>query len=414
MIQYLDLLKKIVTEGEVREASRPGLPKTRGIFSHTMEFDLLKDGFPILTTKEVKFEKVVAELLWFLRGSNTLKPLIHDGCNIWNKDGYRFAQETNRLGKDESYEGYIKRVKENKHYTGQLGKIYGPQWRNWNDSFDQIANLINGLRNRPTERYHIVTAWNPSDFLETKDSAALPACHMMFQCYVSEGRYLDLCMIQRSCDTFLGVPFNITSYALLLTILADLSDLLPGRFIWHGMDIHVYENHLDQINEQISRTPLPLPSFSNSECYFTALDIFEEDVEESNGVVTSYILDRFLNRIVKEDFSLLGYKHHPAIKGELSVGTNRILPSFDAEPFIGKTSLTIQELHKRVNKLQKVAQKRGLELELEGEGRDPNCVILFLWNEDKTSHTHVYITVEDSRIVQEEALWKLDLWINKQ
>lgn len=228
MKQYLDFIKKIMNEG-VDRSDRTGTG-TRSIFSHEMRIPL--DRFPLLTTKNVHFKSVVAELLWFLQGSTNIQSLKEQNVKIW--DAWADAQ-------------------------GNLGPVYGYQWRSWPDAsgqpIDQIARLVEDLKNKPESRRHIVSAWNVSML----DQMALPPCHMMFQCYSHEGK-LSLKIIQRSADAFLGVPFNIASYALLCHMLAQVTDHMVGELIWSGGDCHIYHNHFDAVALQSARTPGELPT----------------------------------------------------------------------------------------------------------------------------------------------------------
>lgn len=227
MKQYLELVEKVLKTGEVRE-DRTGTG-TVSIFGHQSRYDL-REGFPILTTKKIFFSSVVKELLWFLRGETNIKTL---ECSIWNE----WANE-----------------------EGELGPVYGSQWRNWNKSgLDQIEILINSLRSSPMSRRHIVSAWNPQELPDM----ALPPCHTMFQCYVTNndlGTFLDLQLYQRSGDVMLGVPFNISSYALLLALLAREVGYQPRFFIHTIGDAHIYLNHVDKAKEQLTRVPSELPA----------------------------------------------------------------------------------------------------------------------------------------------------------
>lgn len=260
MKQYLDLLSSIYAFGN-RRGDRTGTG-TVSLFGPQMEFDL-RAGFPLVTTKKVFWRGVVEELLWMLRGSTNVKELQAKNVHIWDE----WADE-----------------------NGELGPVYGAQWRGFG-GVDQINNLIHRIQSKPEDRRLIVSAWNPAEVDEMK----LPPCHCFFQCYVENG-HLSLKMYQRSADMFLGVPFNIASYALLTHILAFLCQLKPGRFIHTFGDAHIYLNHLEQVKEQASREPYPLPKL--------------------------FIVDRGQRTVedfVFEDFNLVGYKHHPAIKGEVAV-----------------------------------------------------------------------------------------------
>jgi thymidylate synthase len=231
MRAYLDLLAHILENGTV-QADRTGVG-TLSVFGHQMRFDLSK-GFPLLTTKKLHIRSIFIELLWFLRGDTNVKWLQDNKVSIWDE----WASE-----------------------TGDLGPVYGKQWRDWRGeggiSVDQIALLIDQINKNPASRRHIVTAWNPAEL----DQMALAPCHCLFQVHVAGGK-LSLQLYQRSCDVFLGVPFNIASYALLTHMLADQCGLAVGDFIWTGGDCHLYSNHLDQARLQLSRTPGPLPQLT--------------------------------------------------------------------------------------------------------------------------------------------------------
>ncbi len=228
MRQYLNLLQEIIDHGAVK-ADRTGTG-TKSIFGHQMRFDLSK-GFPLLTTKKLHLKSIIYELLWFLRGDTNVKYLQDNGVRIWNE----------WAGDD-----------------GELGHIYGYQWRSWPDydggHIDQIAEVVRQIKETPDSRRMIVSAWNVADLKRMN----LPPCHLLFQFYVADGR-LSLQLYQRSADTFLGVPFNIASYALLLQMMAQVCGLIPGEFIHTTGDTHLYLNHLEQARQQLSRAPRPLP-----------------------------------------------------------------------------------------------------------------------------------------------------------
>jgi thymidylate synthase len=274
MRQYLDLLKNVLDNG-VKKTDRTGTG-TFSIFGPQLRFDL-QEGFPLLTTKKLHLKSIIYELLWFLQGNTNIKYLNDHGVRIWNE----WADE-----------------------NGDLGPIYGAQWRNWNgDGIDQIKNVIDQIKNNPDSRRMIVAAWNPSvmplsglSFAENVEAgrAALPPCHAWFQFYVANGR-LSLQMYQRSADIFLGVPFNIASYALLNMMVAQVTDNLPGEFILTFGDAHIYLNHMEQVELQLSRETRALPKM-----------ILNKDVKN--------IFDfKF------EDFTLTDYDPHPHIRGEISV-----------------------------------------------------------------------------------------------
>ncbi len=264
MRNYLDLIQHVLDHGTDR-GDRTGTG-TRSIFGHQLRFDLAA-GFPLVTTKKVHLKSVIHELLWFLRGGRNVKPLQENGVRIWNE----WAAE-----------------------DGDLGPIYGVQWRSWEGAdgkvVDQITQLVDGLKHNPNSRRHIVSAWNVTQIEEM----ALPPCHTMFQFYVADGK-LSCQLYQRSADLFLGVPFNIASYALLTLMLAQVCDLQPGDFVHTFGDAHVYHNHFEQVKLQLSRDPRPLPTM------------------QLNPEVKSIFDFKY------EDFTLLNYDPHPTIKGKVAV-----------------------------------------------------------------------------------------------
>ena len=264
MKQYLDLLDYVLKNGTTKE-DRTGTG-TISVFGYQMRFDL-SNGFPVLTTKKLHLKSIIHELLWFLNGDTNVKYLQENGVRIWNE----WADE-----------------------NGELGPVYGHQWRSWPDyngnSIDQISNVINQIKNNPDSRRLIVSAWNVAEV----ENMALPPCHTLFQFYVSNGK-LSLQLYQRSADIFLGVPFNIASYALLLMMVAQVTDLQVGEFIHTLGDAHIYKNHLEQVHEQLSRQPRALPTMKLNP---NVKDIFNFHFE---------------------DFSLEDYNPHPHIKGIVAV-----------------------------------------------------------------------------------------------
>lgn len=288
------------------------MPPTRELFCRMMRFNL-QAGFPLLTTKKMFTRGVIAELIWFLNGDNNLSYLKEQNVHIWDKDAYKFYQ---RRGGTLSFDDWYAKIPtefDNVEQTykqefdsetdvpfGYCGNIYGVQWRDFGDGFDQIENVLKSLKHHPDSRYHIVTAWDPNDFLGDSFGACLPACHILFQFSVRDGKYLDLMLLQRSCDTFLGVPFNIASYALLDHLIAAEVGLEPGEFIWVGNSVHLYENHLDAVATQLERNPRPLPTLK-----FTPKPLFDEYGRCSYS---------------PSDFLFENYDPHPQIKAELSVG----------------------------------------------------------------------------------------------
>jgi thymidylate synthase len=261
---YHELLQHLLDKG-TRKEDRTGTG-TLSVFGYQMRFDLSK-GFPLVTTKKVHTRSIIHELLWFLKGDTNIQYLKDHGVSIW--DEWADAQ-------------------------GNLGPVYGYQWRSWpnpdGSHTDQIKNLLDTIKKNPDSRRMIVSAWNPS----LLDQMALPPCHCLFQFYVAEGK-LSCQLYQRSCDTFLGVPFNIASYALLTMMIAQVCQLEPGEFVWTGGDVHLYVNHIEQARLQLSRELRPLPHM------------------KINPLVTD------LFSFTYEDFTLLNYDPHPAIKAEVAV-----------------------------------------------------------------------------------------------
>ena len=264
MRQYLDLMERILREG-VEKHDRTGTG-TLSVFGHQMRFDLA-EGFPLVTTKKLHLKSIVHELLWFLKGETNIKYLNDNGVRIWDE----WADE-----------------------RGDLGPVYGSQWRSWpsadGGAIDQISQVVNSIRTRPDSRRHIVTAWNPAEI----DKMKLPPCHVLFQFYVADGR-LSCQMYQRSADIFLGVPFNIASYALLTLMVSQVCSLQPGEFVHTFGDAHLYLNHLEQAKEQLARVPRPLPRI------------------RLNAAVKDIFAFRY------EDFTLEAYDPHPAIKAPIAV-----------------------------------------------------------------------------------------------
>jgi thymidylate synthase len=264
MQQYLDLLDHVVKHG-VKKEDRTGTG-TISVFGYQMRFDLA-EGFPVLTTKKLHLRSIIYELLWFLKGSTNVKYLQDNGVRIWNE----WASE-----------------------DGELGPIYGYQWRSWPDykggNIDQITQVIESIKNNPNSRRHIVSAWNVGAI----DDMNLPPCHILFQFYMADGK-LSCQLYQRSADIFLGVPFNIASYALLLQMVAQVTGLQPGTFVHTLGDAHIYLNHIEQAKLQLTRQPMALPSM------------------KLNPEVKSIFDFEF------EDFTLEGYESHPHIKGEISI-----------------------------------------------------------------------------------------------
>lgn len=363
MKQYLDLLNDILENGVEKESGRANMPNTIGLSYGHIRMDLQK-GFPLLTTKKMFWKGIIHELLWFLRGDTNIKYLVDNNVNIWNDDAYKWYLKKYHkragwsgdfpAGEELSMEGFIDLIKnphcndkpvlpywtenDGQRYTlGDLGKVYGYQWRNQN-GVDQVRDVIEGLRNNPYSRYHIIDGWNKSDF---KDMA-LPPCHLLYQftvkpfsikdkvnwlnhnclmydekpwteemvkesgedCEVCEKYgipkfFLDLNMYQRSCDVFLGVPFNLASMSLLLILISKISGMEPGVANWIGGNVHIYKPHIDSVKEQINRTPFDLPKLSVLKHIKTLDDILSLTID---------------------DFDIINYKSHPKITAELFTG----------------------------------------------------------------------------------------------
>ncbi|MGC4378743.1 thymidylate synthase [Fictibacillus sp. Mic-4] len=264
MKQYLNLLKDILENG-VEKEDRTGTG-TISVFGRQMRFNL-EEGFPVVTTKKLHLRSIIHELLWFLKGDTNIQYLKENGVSIWDE----WADE-----------------------NGDLGPVYGHQWRSWpkpdGGTIDQIANVIHDIKHNPDSRRLIVSAWNPADL----PKMALPPCHLLFQFYVANGK-LSCQLYQRSADSFLGIPFNIASYALLTMMVAQVCGLKPGEFIHTIGDAHIYKNHIEQVKLQLTREPKPLPTM------------------KINPAVTSIFDFKY------EDFELVNYEYHPHIKGEVSV-----------------------------------------------------------------------------------------------
>lgn len=264
MRQYLELMRHVLEHGD-RKTDRTGTG-TLSVFGWQMRFRL-QDGFPLLTTKKLHTRSIIHELLWFLQGDTNIRYLKDNGVSIWDE----WADE-----------------------HGELGPVYGKQWRRWENAdgttVDQITKLVEGIKRNPDSRRHIVSAWNPGEV----DRMALPPCHALFQFYVANGR-LSCQLYQRSADIFLGVPFNIASYALLTHMLAQQCDLQVGDFVWTGGDCHIYNNHFEQVQTQLARTPFAYPTLN---------------IKRRPDSIFDYEYD---------DFEVLGYEHHAAIKAPVAV-----------------------------------------------------------------------------------------------
>jgi len=264
MKQYLDLMTDIIENGS-NKTDRTGTG-TLSVFGRQLRFDL-SQGFPMVTTKKLHLRSIIFELLWFLKGETNIKYLKDNGVSIWDE----WADE-----------------------NGELGPVYGSQWRSWpapdGRRIDQITQVLNQIKTKPDSRRHIVSAWNPAEV----DKMALPPCHALFQFYVADGK-LSCQLYQRSADYFLGVPFNIASYALLTCMFAQQCDLVPGEFVWTGGDVHLYTNHMDQARTQLSRVPYPMPTLHFKR---KPASIFDYEFE---------------------DFEILNYQSHPGIKAPIAV-----------------------------------------------------------------------------------------------
>lgn len=378
MKQYKEHLQAILNKGTFKPAARENMPGTISLFGYQWKHDL-SEGFPLITTKKVYWKGIVVELLWFLKGDTNVKWLNDNGVTFWNEDAYAYYVKKMKTRPNgymdfQSFEMILKHDKilpqlttyEREKFTlGDCGNQYGKLWRDWVGSFgynkgnrkiDQLKDLLYGLKNNPMSRRHIITAWNPA----TLDDMALNACHAMvqFNCRLlssyeriilhnerrykseedSEGflsietldernipkYYLDCQMYQRSADMFLGVPLNIASYALLTHILAKICNMIPGEITYTYGDSHIYENHLEQVKEQLNREERELPKLNiNTEFWGTesgecgigslSIDSFLEGLKRED----------FLQCLIKEDIQLSNYNPHPPIKGELSTGIKK-------------------------------------------------------------------------------------------
>jgi len=293
--QYRGLLGSLLHNSN-KKADRTGTG-THSIFGRQIRHDM-KQGFPLLTTKKMAVKTMMTELKWFLKGDTNIKYLVDNGCNIWNGDAYKafkstFSPMPGIQSSLPSQDEFINKIKTDNGFAqkwGELGPIYGKQWRLWGTdtvSIDQIQDLISEIRTNPDSRRLMVSAWNVGDL----PTMALPPCHYGFQCYVRDGKYLSLMWNQRSVDTFLGLPFNIASYAALLCLIAEEVDMIPDQLIGNLGDVHLYSNHVDQAMEQISREIYDLPTVS-----FKNINILDGEF----------------------DYEVHDYKYHPSIKAPLS------------------------------------------------------------------------------------------------
>ena len=288
MKQYLDLCRYILEHGTIKDdRTHTG---TKSVFGYQMKFDL-SEGFPLLTTKRVHLKSIIHELLWFISGDTNIKYLVDNDVRIWNDWPYEIYQKSLEF-KGETIEEFAAKIKEDSKFAekwGNLGPVYGKQWRDFN-GVDQLENLINDIKTNPNSRRLIITAWNPVDV----PKMALPPCHAFMQFYVANGK-LSCQLYQRSADVFLGVPFNIASYSLFLMMIAHVTGLQPGTFVHTLGDAHIYLNHMEQIDRQLKRTPRPLPKM-----------LINKDVKS--------IYD-----FKYEDFTLVDYNPYKGIKGKVAV-----------------------------------------------------------------------------------------------
>jgi len=301
MKQYLDLLK-LVKETGIKKEDRTGTG-TISIFGHQMRFNL-QDGFPLMTTKKVNLDSIIHELLWFIRGDTNIRYLVQNGVNIWNDWPFQsWLNETGQANKytmhskewKEMMKAFVENIIRDEDFAsqyGDLGPVYGKQWRDF-EGVDQLEQVIEDIKNSPDSRRLIVSAWNPKD-IPVMIKSGLPPCHTLFQFYVSNGR-LSCQLYQRSADVFLGVPYNISSYALLTLMIAKVTGLEPGEFVHSFGDTHIYLNHLEQVEEQLSREPHSLPQLKIKN---NRSSLFEFEIN---------------------DFELTEYEPHPFISAPIAV-----------------------------------------------------------------------------------------------
>ena len=304
--EYLNMLNYIMKNGNLKE-DRTGVG-TKSVFGYQMRFDISK-SFPLLTTKKVFWKGILHELLWFLRGDTNIKYLVDNNVKIWNEWPFQNYLKENKLEKkfpkysdkwSDKLKWFVEEIKKNDKNSsfvkkwGYLGPVYGKQWRDFN-GVDQIKDVINQLKKNPNSRRIIVSAWNPKEIEDMKKSG-LPPCHCLFQFYVFKGK-LSCQLYQRSCDTFLGVPFNIASYSFLVYIMSKLVGLKPGEFVWTGGDVHIYKNHFNQVKEQLKNKPMPFPKLKiNDKKVYKKIEDFKF-----------------------EDFEIVNYNSHKSIKAPIAV-----------------------------------------------------------------------------------------------
>ena len=293
MKQYLQFLNHIMDNGEIKEDRTA--TGTKSLFGYQMRYNL-QDGFPLVTTKRMAKKAIIHELIWFISGNTNIKYLVDNNIKIWNEWPYDKYKKSNDY-QNETLKEFVSKIKNDQDFAdkhGDLGPVYGKQWRSFEGRdkkiVDQLTEVIQNIKTNPDSRRHIVTAWNPAEI----EDMALPPCHMMFQFYVSNNK-LSLQLYQRSADSFLGVPFNIASYSLLLTMVAHVCDLEVGDFVHTIGDAHIYSNHFDQVALQTSRTPLPLPKLIIKR-KVTSIDDFKF-----------------------EDFEIVDYQSHGKIVGDIAV-----------------------------------------------------------------------------------------------
>lgn len=273
MKQYLDLVRHVLKDGKVRK-NRTGID-TISTFGYQMMFDL-NDGFPLLTTKKVFHKSIVHELIWFIKGDTNIKYLVDNGVGIWNEWPYKKYKESNEYS-NETLKEFVEKIKTDNNFAkkwGDLGPVYGKQWRDFN-GVDQLKNLINEIKTNPSSRRLIVSSWNPVDV----PNMALPPCHSLFQFYVDDENNISCQLYQRSGDVFLGIPFNIASYSLLLCIVAKYCNLKPHKFVHTIGDAHIYCNHIEQVNTQLQRKPKKLCKLVISDLPDNIEDIKFEDIQ---------------------------------------------------------------------------------------------------------------------------------------
>ena len=301
MKQYLNLMKHILDEG-VKKEDRTGTG-TVSVFGYQMRFDL-EDSFPLLTTKRVNLDSIIHELLWFISGDTNISYLVKNGVNIWNDWPYQSYLKQTHQEKDypmhskewkDEMKKFIEQIKSDDDFAkvyGDLGPVYGRQWRNF-EGVDQLNQVVEDIKSSPDSRRLIVSAWNPKD-IPVMVKSGLPPCHTLFQFYVSEGR-LSCQLYQRSADVFLGVPYNIASYAILTMMIAQATGLKPGEFIHTLGDAHLYSNHLEQVEEQLARVPFPCPKLS---------------INKDKDSIFNFSIS---------DFELINYQTHPHIPAPIAV-----------------------------------------------------------------------------------------------